>query len=249
MKKNSLNCIRVLAIPMLLGILLVLLHMVKDIRKIDILNVGTEKEKSATEIFYSASNSIVEVRVSGTYGTQYGTAVFVNTGDAENVYLITNAHVVDVGDDIDNVKAAVRFADEEDYRAVKVTKFDRTSDLAILEAVDPDDMAVPQGIELCAFTEYGEKVYAVGNAMNSGLSVTEGIISNPSVNIEDGTNIRNVIQADIAIASGSSGGALMNAGGRLLGIITFRLYDDEGLPAYGFAFAVSAETIMGFIQK
>ena len=55
--------------------------------------------------------------------------------------------------------------------------------------------------------EQGEKIYAVGNALNHGIGITEGIISIPYINIEANDNNMLVIQCDIVIANGSSGGA------------------------------------------
>ncbi|UKI50761.1 MAG: S1C family serine protease [Clostridium sp.] len=69
----------------------------------------------------------------------------------------------------------------------------------------------------------GDKVYAIGNGMNHGIGINEGIISLPQVNIEYENNVRNVIQCDLIINEGNSGGALLDSKGRLIGITTFRL--------------------------
>ena len=57
---------------------------------------------------------------------------------------------------------------------------------------------------------YGDKVYAIGNTSNYGIGISEGIISVPLVNVKYDDISRLVIQADIDISSGNSGGALLN---------------------------------------
>ena len=69
--------------------------------------------------------------------------------------------------------------------------------------------------------EIGDKVYAIGNSLNNGIGITEGIISVDKVNIRYNWKIQTFIQADVLIASGNSGGALLNRKGELIGITTF----------------------------
>ena len=62
----------------------------------------------------------------------------------------------------------------------------------------------------------GDNVYAIGNGMNRGIGINEGIISLPQVNIEYENNVRNVIQCDLIINEGSSGTLWINWWSRFL---------------------------------
>ena len=90
--------------------------------------------------------------------------------------------------------------------------------------------------------EVGELCVAIGNPLGMESSVTSGIISavNRSVTSEDGTTY-NLIQTDAAINSGNSGGALVNAQGKVIGINTLKL-SGSGIEGMGFAIPIN-ETI------
>ena len=62
----------------------------------------------------------------------------------------------------------------------------------------------------------GQKVYAIGNGMNHGLGISEGIISLPSTFIKIDEVVREFIQCDLTITNGNSGGALLDSKGRLI---------------------------------
>ena len=85
--------------------------------------------------------------------------------------------------------------------------------------------------------------------LNNWLSITEGIISIPQINIEyEGIN-KIVIQWDLVINEGNSGGALINKKGQLIGITTFRLKDDKGNIIYGVAFCIPIQKGVEYLYK
>lgn len=96
---------------------------------------------------------------------------------------------------------------------------------------------------------YGDKVYAIGNTSNYGIGISEGIISVPEVNVKYDNISRLVIQADINISFGNSGGALLNSKGQLIGITTFRTKDNYGNVNYGFTYSIPLKTIIRFIGE
>lgn len=93
--------------------------------------------------------------------------------------------------------------------------------------------------------EQGEKVFAIGNANGLGISVTAGILSVPSENIEmsalDGSKTVQsfrVMRTDAAINHGNSGGALFNVKGELIGITNAKSVEDE-TDALGYALPIT----------
>ena len=97
--------------------------------------------------------------------------------------------------------------------------------------------------------KFGDKAYAVGNAANYGIGIFESIISIPLVNIQLDNITKNVIQCDLTIAAGNSGGALLNNKGEMIGITTFRTRDNSGTVIYGIVYCFPINTVSEFINK
>lgn len=85
--------------------------------------------------------------------------------------------------------------------------------------------------------------------MNHGIGITEGVVSLPQINIEYEDTIRNVIQCDLIINEGNSGGALLDERGRLIGITTFRLKDNMGNIIYGVAFCIPINMVIDYLNQ
>jgi S1-C subfamily serine protease len=88
----------------------------------------------------------------------------------------------------------------------------------------------------------GEPAVAVGNplALIGGPSVTSGIVSalERSLEVESGTILYGLVQTDAPITRGSSGGALLDRGARLIGITTAIAVSDVGAEGLGFAIPI-----------
>ena len=189
---------------------------------------------------------VLKKAYSESVGESYGTAVFVK----EDGRLVTNAHVVTykrlgIVNTFDEY--SIRFAYEENYRLVELIKYDVEKDLAVLKlsdsAVKFDTLEIGDSEEL----EFGEKVYAIGNGSNYGLSITQGIVSTPKINIEyDGVR-REVIQSDLTISAGNSGGALVDRRGKLIGITTFRTKDNQGEVIYGLVYSIPVAIVLEYV--
>ena len=83
---------------------------------------------------------------------------------------------------------------------------------------------------------------------SQGISISQGILSNTSVRIVIDGEARSYIQAEINIAAGSSGGALLNERGKLIGITTLRLKDQYGNPQYGYGYSIPVSVIVRFLN-
>ena len=82
--------------------------------------------------------------------------------------------------------------------------------------------------------QVGDPVFAIGNALGIGLSVSSGIVSALNRNIMD-TPYDDFIQTDAAINHGNSGGPLFNASGEVIGIDTAIISPTTGSVGLGFA--------------
>lgn len=229
------NAIIAALVVLLLGAFLFGLYQVKS-------------HKTTTSIFYESIESVVEVKAVTGAQESFGTAVFM---DAEGT-LVTNAHVVTLakhGERVGYDEICIRFAQEEEYRQVTLLAFDENRDLALLHYDAGDEIinGIPMGDN--ETVEFGDTVYAIGNSMNTGLAISQGIISIPHINIEYDGKTRECIQADVTISNGNSGGALLDANGRLIGITSFRLKDSSGNVVYGYGYSVPLRVVQTFLQE
>lgn len=164
---------------------------------------------------------------------------------SEDGYILTNNHVISSADsssfyqvsDAKSIKVKI-YGDDTEYSA-EIIGTDRQTDLAVLK-IDKTGLT-PVEFGDSSSVQIGEFVLAIGNPYNLDYSVTAGIISalNREMTVENTTY--NVIQADCAINSGNSGGALVNSKGEVIGITTLKLAGD-GIEGVSFAIPVN-ETV------
>lgn len=203
---------------------------------------------SVNNIFNLVKDSVVEIKAySETYGNTYGSAVCID----EN-HLITNAHVL-IYEDQEKTEpyeyVSFRTYNSDKYYPVSIINYDIDKDLCLLKFEGNNENLNPITIRSYPEIKAGEKIYAVGNALNHGIGITEGIVSIPYINIDINDNQMMVIQCDIVITSGSSGGALLDENGQLIGLTTFRVKDQNGYIVYGVGFAIPTLVIESFLAK
>ena len=151
-------------------------------------------------------------------------------------YIITNHHVVTGrdGEVADEIK--IRLSDEREYPASLVGS-DSKTDVAVLK-VEIEESLPAITLTTSLNLRVGDIVFAIGNPLNVGLTATQGIISatgRTSYNILGPGAYENFVQTDAAINMGNSGGALVDAMGRLIGINTAIMSRSGGSNGIGFA--------------
>ncbi|MCK9321494.1 MAG: S1C family serine protease [Bacteroidales bacterium] len=203
---------------------------------------------SSKEIFSDAQHFVVELKSQSQDSMViYGSAVII---DGEGT-IVSNAHMVTYKESglYETYESfEVRFSFEIEYHPVTLIKYDISQDIAILKFSDLSDVTIKSTkISNNSKVKSGDKVYAVGNGMNHGIGISQGIVSLPKVNIEYDGIVRSVIQCDITINEGNSGGALLDEKGRLIGIVSFRIKDNQGNPIYGIAFSIPINSVLSFL--
>jgi S1-C subfamily serine protease len=144
---------------------------------------------------------------------------FVLNGSGE---IATNAHVVTngTGSAIKKVdQVYVRFQDGNQVTAT-IVGFDPNADVALLK-VDPQGLTLrPLALGTNADAQVGSPVAAIGSPFGEEQSLSVGVVSATDRTIDSLTkfSISGAIQTDAAINHGNSGGPLVDAGGRVLGI-------------------------------
>jgi serine protease Do len=150
----------------------------------------------------------------------------------EDGFIVTNDHVVD-----DATSVKVRFNDDKEYDA-KVIGTDQQTDLALLK-IEADNLPyLPLGDS--DSIRVGEDVIAVGNPFGLGGTVTRGIVSAVSRDINAGPYV-DFIQTDAAINRGNSGGPLLNLEGEVIGVNS-AIYSPNG-GSVGVGFAIPSNTV------
>lgn len=142
-------------------------------------------------------------------------------------YIVTNNHVVADADQV-----TVTFQDDSKYEA-KIVGRDAKTDLALLK------IEVKKTLPYVRFGDsdtmrVGDWVIAIGNPFGLGGSVSAGIISARSRNINAGP-FDDFIQTDAAINRGNSGGPLFNANGEVIGVNSAIFSPSGGNIGIGFA--------------
>ncbi len=202
-----------------------------------------------SKIFQDNLYSIVEIKATADdIGESFGTAEFIN----DEGILVTNAHVVTysrLGATYIFDEYYIRFATEEEYRRVELLKYDVMADIAVLKLNDTTCKFQGMKIGNSAKLKSGDTVYSIGNAVNYGLSISKGIVGIPLMGIEYSGNTKMVIQCDLTIVEGNSGGALLDERGRLVGITTFRTKDSAGNVVYGLAYCIPIDIVVKYIEN
>lgn len=161
---------------------------------------------------------------------------------SEDGYILTNNHVISSSD-------SSSFYQVSDAKSIKVTLYgDKTEyDATIVGSDDQTDLAVLKidktGLTAAEFGDsssvlVGEFVLAIGDPYGLKNSVTAGIISALNREMTVDNRVYKVIQADCAINSGNSGGALVNSKGQVIGITTLKLAG-SGIEGVSFAIPIN----------
>lgn len=191
-------------------------------------------ESSVRELVQRLGEAVVQVKTPGGLGSGF----FIN----EDGYLITNFHVIEGETDItiEVYHEQNGQLERRSYKDVRIVAMNKFADLTLLKIEDagrPDFVPVPLGSfdEL----EVGERVFAIGSPLGLERTVTEGILSTKTRQVQGELYLQTTTQ----INPGNSGGPLFNLRGEVVGVTNMKLTFAEGL---GFAIPV---TMVKFFLK
>ncbi|WP_437201554.1 S1C family serine protease [Planctomicrobium sp. SH664] len=193
-------------------------------------NIHTEKRQKSMDVVFSTGKA---AKING-----MGTGIVID----ERGYIVTNFHVVQ---DVERLRVTTFAGMEYEARTIEV---DSREDLAIIK-IEPREPLTVAKFGTSSDLMLGEDVIAIGNAYGYESTVTRGIISHRSrdVEVNEEQSYRNLIQIDAAINPGNSGGPLINADGEVIGInVAIR----AGAQRIGFAIPIdSARKIMARLMN
>jgi S1-C subfamily serine protease len=218
-------------------------------RQQGVLTLGSKDQLSAHDIYERAVPGIVSIRArsvqpTDAFESQTGGTSFAGQSTGSGFVLDTDGHVVTNAHVVTGATAVeVTFADGRTAPA-RVLGKDEESDLAVL-SVDPQRADLhPLELGDSGSVRPGDRVMAVGNPTGLQATAGTGTVSATDRRIEapGGYVIDGVLETDAVIEPSSSGGPLMGADGRVVGIVS-RLTESEP------GFAVPADTMRDVLTQ
>ncbi|MCL5035881.1 MAG: S1C family serine protease [Chloroflexi bacterium] len=157
-------------------------------------------------------------------------------------FILTNAHVIKGASII-----KVTMSDDTTYNAT-IWRASAEKDMAILK-IDASNLPVPKFGDSDKL-QLGQIVIAIGNPYRFKWTITQGVISalNREINAR-GIKYTDLIQTDAAINKGSSGGALINTSGEVIGVNTLVYTGSAELYAQGLSFAIPINSAMEIARE
>jgi putative serine protease PepD len=156
--------------------------------------------------------------------------------------VLTNQHVVDGADSV-----TVRFQDGKEVDA-RVVGSDASTDVALLQLEEDVDVE-PLTLGSSSGLEIGDPVVAIGSPFGLEGTVTTGIVSalDRDLRAPDGFTIDGAIQTDAALNQGNSGGPLLDARGRVIGINSQIASESGGNDGIGYAIPI--DTVKNVVSQ
>jgi serine protease Do len=194
----------------------------------------TSPARDVSSLVKQIGEAVVQVRTPEGLGSGF----FIN---AEG-YLITNFHVIEGETEISVEVYHQKDGqlDRETYKQVKIIAINKFQDLALLKIEDknaPKFKFVTLGNSDAL--SVGDAVFAIGSPLGLERTVTQGIVSTKTRQIEGNL----FLQTSTQINPGNSGGPLFNLAGEVVGVTNMKLTYGEGL-----AFAIPVELVKSFLD-
>jgi putative serine protease PepD len=154
-------------------------------------------------------------------------------------HIVTAAHVVDGASSI-----TVTFQDGT-TRAAKLLGKDNATDVAVL-SVDPSGLTLhPLALGSSASLDVGDQVAAIGDPFTYERSLSTGIVSglDRTISAPNGFTVAHAIQTDAALNPGNSGGPVLDASGKVIGIVDQIATNGSSQTSSGVGFAVPIDLV------
>jgi serine protease Do len=192
------------------------------------------KDSTVRELVATLGEAVVQVRTPGGLGSGF----IIN----EDGYLITNFHVIEGETQISIEVYHNRNGqlDRRSYKQVRIVAMNKFADLGLLKIEDKD--APKFSWVLLGDSDalsVGDRVFAIGSPLGLERTVTEGILSTKTRQLQGELYMQTTTQ----INPGNSGGPLFNLKGEVVGVTNMKIQFGEGL-----GFAIPIESVKFFLN-
>lgn len=171
--------------------------------------------------------------------------------NTNTVYYITCHHVIDGYD-----KYYIMLPSQLKPVKAELVGYSSHYDIAVLKTSSSQiDSCTPIQVFDSAYIATGEDVYAVGNSLSGGPSVTKGIVSriNTMIKVEGNAYLSRELQIDAAINPGNSGGGAFNNEGKFVGLINAKLNATQSgsstIQVTGTAYAIPSSLTISIVDS
>jgi putative serine protease PepD len=172
----------------------------------------------AESLYASTSAGVVDITAQSSSSAPFGAPQESQAGTGflvdDRGHVVTAAHVVDGATSV-----SVRLEDSTTRKATVLGKDDAT-DVAVIK-IDPSGLTLhPLELGSSASLDVGDEVAAIGDPFGYARSISTGIVSGVDRTIEapNGFTVAHAIQTDAAMNPGNSGGPVLDADGKVIGI-------------------------------
>jgi S1-C subfamily serine protease len=206
--------------------------------------------KTISDIYGSAKRGVVQVLATSVvsdnpfFGAQQARVLGSGFVIDKSGHVVTNYHVIEGAS-----KVEVSFSGNDEMPATVVGK-DPSTDIAVLRIKGAQGRALtPLELGSSDAVRVGDAVVAIGNPFGLERTVTAGIVSalQREITAPNGFAIDRVIQTDAAINHGNSGGPLLNADGKVIGVAS-QIESSSG-GNVGIGFAVPINTVKDVVSQ
>ncbi len=200
------------------------------------------------QVYAQNSRAVVSVtctvRERDYYYGGYSTYESAGTGFivSQDGYIVSNCHVV-----AGSTSITVTMMDGQEYRA-ELIGADESNDVSLLKIQAEGLPCVTLGSS--EQVSVGDQVVAIGNQLGEFAgSLTVGYVSGKDRVVNTDGTVINMLQTDVAINSGNSGGPLFNMKGEVIGITTAKVSGDSGTGALieGLTFAIPIDDVKNIL--
>ena len=207
-----------------------------------------EEGLTPSEIYAQNADAVVGITCVGVETNQFGQqSQVIGTGSgfiiSADGYVVTNYHVVEGAQEV-----TVVTRNDQEFPA-QIIGYESGVDVALLKV---EATALPYvRLGSSDVLVVGEQVCAIGNPLGEfTYTLTVGHLSAKDRMVSTGGNAYNMLQTDVAINSGSSGGPLFNTKGEVVGITTAKISGESntGVSIDGLSFAVPIDDVLSIIE-
>lgn len=216
---------------------------------VDLSQVGyLQEELVSISVYENCNRSVVHIATKA-----IGTGAFAQlkvregTGSGSildiNGHILTNYHVVESARQI-----TVSLFNGSTYPA-EIVGQDPDTDIAVLKIDAPSAFLSPLALGMSDSLRVGQRIYAIGNPFGLERTLSTGMISSLDRQIpsKTGRSMRSLIQLDVTLNQGNSGGPLINTRGEQVGMNTAIISSDGD--SAGVGFAIPASTILRIVPQ
>ena len=219
--------------------------------------VADDDRLSVSDIYARAAPGVVQITSTSAQADNPNLSPFDQPAQPEQAlgsgfvidkagHIVTNYHVIEGAEQIE-----VSFSNQDTLRATLVGT-DPSTDIAVLRVEASSRGLTPLEFGDSGVVRVGDPVVAIGNPFGLARTATAGIVSavqERTITAPNGYPIDHVIQTDAPINSGNSGGPLLNAQAKVIGVNSQIAPATGSSGNVGIGFAVPANTVKDVVAQ